>query len=151
MGKKLAWLAWGLATTGFIAPALALEYSAGESGINAYKLHEAPYNLIGRKIAIGQVEIGRPGKFGFDKAVSWNPAIAIAGIFHLNNRAQSNTNVDDHAAMVAMVMVSKDKKLRGVAPGAKLYSSAVGSLKESGQPEECLSSQHIAEQNGGEC
>jgi len=30
------------------------------------------HNLIGRKIGIGQVEIGRPGQFGLDKAVSGN-------------------------------------------------------------------------------
>ena len=150
MGKKMAWLAWSLAASGLIAPALALDNSVGEEGINARRLHEAPYNLIGRKIAIGQVEIGRPGKFGFDKAVSWNPAIALAGVFYRDTPATSNTHVDNHAAMVATVMMSKDKKLPGVAPGARLYSSAVGSLKRGGQPEECLSAQHVAQQNGGD-
>ena len=150
MGKKLRWLMWGLVASGLITPALALENSVGVDGINAHKLHEAPYDLIGRKIGIGQVEIGRPGKFGFDKAVSWNPAIAIAGIFNRNTLASSNEHVDNHAAMVAMVMVSQDKRLRGVAPGAKLYSSAVGSLQKNGQPEECISSQHVAQQNGGD-
>ncbi len=116
----MAWLAWSLAASGLIAPALALDNSVGEEGINARRLHEAPYNLIGRKIAIGQVEIGRPGKFGFDKAVSWNPAIALAGVFYRDTPATSNTHVDNHAAMVATVMMSKDKKLPGVAPGARL-------------------------------
>ncbi|MGK7874565.1 MAG: S8 family serine peptidase [Xenococcaceae cyanobacterium] len=150
MDKKLAWLAWSLAASGLITPALALDNSVGEKGVNARRLHEAPYNLIGRKIAIGQVEIGRPGKFGFDKAVSWNPGFALAGLFYRNTPATSNTHVDNHAAMVATVMVSRDKRLRGVAPGARLYSSAVGSLKRGGQAEECLSSQHVAQQNGGD-
>jgi subtilisin family serine protease len=47
-------------------------------------------------------------------------------------------------------MVSQDKAFPGVAPNARLYSSAVGSTKKIGQPEECLSVQHIALQNGGD-
>ncbi|MGF1480637.1 MAG: S8 family serine peptidase [Cyanophyceae cyanobacterium] len=150
MSKQLAWLAWGLAASGIFAPASALENSVGDKGINARQLHQAPYNLTGRKIAIGQVEIGRPGKFGYDKAVSWNPAINLAGIFYRDAPAAANQNVDNHAAMVAAVMVNQDKRLRGVAPGAKLYASAVGSLRRAGQPEECLSSQHVALQNSGD-
>jgi len=38
----------------------------GEAGIDALRLHDPP-NLLGRKIGIGQVEIGRPGQFGLDK------------------------------------------------------------------------------------
>jgi len=45
-------------------------------------------------------------------------------------------------------MISSDKALRGVAPAARLYSAAVGSLKTGGQPEECVSAQHVALQNG---
>lgn len=150
VGQKLAYLAYGLAISGLITPAVALEDSVGEKGINARQLHQTPYNLIGRKIGIGQVEIGRPGKFGFDKAVAWNPPFSLAGIFYRDTFAKSNNNLDKHAAMVAMIMVSQDKLLQGIAPGAKLYSSAVGSLKKSGQPEECLTSQHIALQNGGD-
>ena len=58
--------------------------------------------------------------------------------------------VDSHAYNVAGVMVSRDKALPGIAPGARLYSSAVGSTKNMGQPEECLSAQHIALQNSGD-
>jgi subtilisin family serine protease len=47
-------------------------------------------------------------------------------------------------------MVSHDKALPGIAPQARLYSSAVGSGKNLGQPEECMSAQHIAGQNGGD-
>ncbi|ACK72319.1 peptidase S8 and S53 subtilisin kexin sedolisin [Gloeothece citriformis PCC 7424] len=150
MRQKTGWLVCGLVVSGLIAPALALSDSVGEEGIYAERLHQPPYNLTGRKIAIGQVEIGRPGKFGFDKAVAWNPAMSLAGIFYQDSPAKSNTYVDNHAAMVAAVMVSQDKKLPGVAPGANLYSGAVGSLRRGGQPEECLSTQHIALQNGGD-
>ena len=150
MVKKLAWFATLFATSGLIAPILTLANSVDKDGINALILQQEPYNLTGKKIAIGQVEIGRPGKFGFDKAVSWNPAISLAGIFHQNDTAKPNMGVDNHANMVAMMMVSRDKRLPGVAPNARLYSSAIGSLKNNGQPEECLASQHIALQNSGD-
>ncbi len=151
MVKKLAWMFGGLSALLLITPVLALETtSVGEAGIDAVRLHGHPYNLIGRKIGIGQVEIGRPGQFGLDKAVSGNRAIALAGVFLRNSKALANTNVDPHAQNVASLMISSNKALRGVAPGARLYSAAVGSLKTGGQPEECLSAQHVALQNGGD-
>jgi subtilisin family serine protease len=152
MTKKLTWIIWGLSASCLSAPviALALESALGTNGIDALKLHQPPYNLIGRKIAIGQVEIGRPGMFGWDKAVSKNRAISLAGVFLRNGPAKSNSGVDPHAYNVAGVMVSRDKALPGIAPGARLYSSAVGSTKNMGQPEECLSAQHIALQNSGD-
>ncbi|WP_424095022.1 S8 family serine peptidase [Moorena producens] len=148
--KTLVWLLGGLSISGVIAPALGLDTSISEAGINVYRLHQPPYNLTGRKIAIGQVEIGRPGLFGKDKAAVKNRTVTPAGVFYRNTPAQPNTHVDEHAAMVAAVMVSRDKGLRGVAPDAKLYASAVGSLSRSGQPEECLAAQHIAQQNGSD-
>ena len=122
----------------------------GTNGIDVLKLHQAPYNLTGRKIAIGQVEIGRPGMFGWDKAVSKNRAVSPFAVFSRNVPAKSNVGVDPHAYNVSGVMVSQDKAFPGVAPNARLYSSAVGSTKKIGQPEECLSAQHIALQNGGD-
>jgi subtilisin family serine protease len=141
----------GLSAAYIVTPVLASSISSiGEAGIEARKLHNPPYNLIGRKIAIGQVEIGRPGVFGFDKAVAWNPPTPLERAFYRDGPAKSNTNVDAHAAMVAGVMVSRDKGLPGVAPGARLYSTAVGSPTKGGQPEECLSAQYVALQNGGD-
>ncbi len=149
--KRLGWIVGGLSASCLLTPVLASQVSSiGEAGINALKLHTAPYNLSGRKIAIGQVEIGRPGVFGLDKAVSWNPAMTLERVFYRDGPAKANTDVDAHAAMVAGVMVSRDKRLPGVAPGARLYSSAVGSPAKSGQPEECLSAQYVAQQNGGD-
>ncbi|WP_017651590.1 S8 family serine peptidase [Fortiea contorta] len=152
MNKKLTWIIWGLSASCLSLPVFgaALQTSLGTNGIDALRLHQAPYNLSGRKIAIGQVEIGRPGMFGWDKAVSKNRAISLAGVFLRNNPAKSNSGVDSHAYNVAGVMVSRDKALPGVAPNARLYSSAVGSIKNMGQPEECLSTQHVAMQNGGD-
>jgi hypothetical protein len=151
MVKKLARIIAGLSTTlGLSSPVLALPTtSVGEAGIDALRLHDPPYNFIGRKIGIGQVEIGRPGQFGLDKAVSGNRVmIRLAGVFLRNTPAKANTGVDPHAQNVASLMISSDKALRGVAPAARLYSAAVGSLKTGGQPEECLSTQHVALQNG---
>ena len=148
--KKLTWIIWGLSASCLGAPVLSLETFLAKDGIDAFKLHQPPYNLIGRKIAIGQVEIGRPGKFGLDKAVSKNHSVPLAGVFLRTGLAKSNSGVDPHAYNVAGIMVSTDKALPGVAPGARLYSSAVGASKNMAQQEECLSAQHIAQQNGGD-
>ncbi len=151
MVKKLAWMIGGLSASWLSVPVLALPTtSIGEAGIDALRLHSPPYNLIGRKIAIGQVEIGRPGQFGLDKAVSFNRAIALAGVFLRNSLAKSNKDIDPHAENVASIMISSDKALPGIAPGARLYAAAVGSLKTGGQAEECLSAQQVALQNGGD-
>jgi hypothetical protein len=135
-----------------IAPVLALNNAVGDSigtkGVNALKLHQPPYNLLGRKIGIGQVEVGRPVKSGQDKATNILEKIFPAAVFYRNQPPIADENVDDHASMVAQVMIAQDKRLPGVAPQAKLYSSAVGSLSEGGQPYECLASQHVASQNG---
>jgi subtilisin family serine protease len=88
--------------------------------------------------------------FGWDKAVSKNRSVSPLAVFLRNAPAKSNIGVDPHAYNVSGVMVSQDKAFPGVAPNARLYSSAVGSVKKIGQPEECLSAQHIALQNGGD-
>ena len=150
MSKKLPLLVWGLGISFCWLPVIALETPLKSSGIDALRLHGFPYNLTGRKIAIGQVEIGRPGMFGWDKAVSKNRFISLAGVFRRNQPAKSNSGVDNHAYNVAGIMVSQHKAFPGVAPNAKLYSSAVGSSKVSAQDRECLSAQHIALQNGGD-
>lgn len=144
---------WGLGFSCLTLPTFAGITGAtflGKNGIDALKLHQAPYNLTGRKIAIGQVEIGRPGMFGWDKAVSKNRAVSPTAVFLRNLVAKSNFNVESHAYNVSAVMISQDKAFPGVAPNARLYSSAVGSMRKNGQPEECLSTQHIALQNSGD-
>jgi hypothetical protein len=140
----------GLVVSIVIIPSMVLSNSTGEEGIYADRLRLPPYNLLGRKIAIGQVEIGRPAEFGYDKVAAWKPPYRLAGIFYRDSIAKPNAYLDNHAAMVATVMVSNDKKISGVAPKARLYSGAVGSLRRGGQPEECLTSQTIARQNNGD-
>ncbi len=145
--QKLFWLVFCTTIICFIIPVMGLDKSLSDRGINALILHEQPYNLLGRKIAIGQVEIGRAGKFGLDKVASKQKNISVAGSFFRDKEAKPNANIDNHAFMVASVMVSNHKKLRGIAPKAKLYSSAIGLIKKDGQGEQCLSAQHIAKQN----
>lgn len=124
--------------------------SVGEAGINALILHQAPYNLTGYKIGIGQVEIGRPGLIGLDKVGLRNRAMTPTQVFDQDQPAKSNEQVEEHSHNVAAIMISRDKALPGVAPRAKLYSSAISLLERSGQPEECRAANHIALQNGGE-
>lgn len=132
-------------------PAFALSTSVDSDGIDARRLHEAPYNITGKKIAIGQVEIGRPSQFGIDKLATENTPVRVGRIFEIDGPAIADESVDPHAANVASVMISNDKTLRGVAPDAFLYAAAIGTLTEfTGQQEECLASQHVALQNSGD-
>ncbi|MEO0406765.1 MAG: S8 family serine peptidase [Cyanobacteria bacterium P01_A01_bin.135] len=129
-------------------PALALLNSVGEAGIDALRLQAAPLNLTGAKIAIGQVEIGRPTAQRLDKPAVPDLVLRVGQVFVRDEAPSANELVDGHAVSVASVMVSQDKQLTGVAPGAQLYASAVGLLNRSAQPEECLAAQTVAQQNG---
>ena len=148
MNKQIGVLAFGWIIFALISPALALQNSVGVKGINARRLQLPPHNLLGRKIGIGQVEVGRPVKLGKDKAANKLKIISPRAVFYRNQLPAPDKNVDDHASMVAEIMIARDKYLRGIAPQAKLYASAVGSLSEGGQPQECLATQHVAQQNG---
>ncbi|MEM6717271.1 MAG: peptidase S8 and S53 subtilisin kexin sedolisin, partial [Cyanobacteria bacterium P01_C01_bin.147] len=118
-------------------PVWALSTSVGSGGIDALRLHGAPYFLTGNKIAIGQVEIGRPSQFGLDKVANADLPIKVGRVFYLDQQPDPNQYVDGHAANVASVMVSQDKTLTGVAPDAILYAAAIGPIRgRSGQPEE---------------
>ncbi|MBF2056649.1 MAG: S8 family serine peptidase [Cyanobacterium sp. T60_A2020_053] len=125
----------------------ALPLSLSSQGIDVLRLHQAPFNLSGQKIAIGQVEIGRPPQFGWDKLSPFMRPLALIRAFHRHDVALPNQHLDGHALMVARVMVSQEKKFIGVAPRANLYSGAIGSLRDASQPEECQTLQHIAQQN----
>jgi len=153
MIDKLKLILCTLAISGLGIPVFAftlLRSSVGNAGIDAQRLHEFPYNLTGKKIAIGQVEIGRPGVFGIDKKVDPSQQIRPMRVFFRDALAEHNKHVDPHAQNVASVMISSNKQFPGVAPDARLYSTAVGSLRRSGQAEECLASQHLAMQNSGD-
>ncbi|EKV02334.1 subtilisin-like serine protease [Leptolyngbya sp. PCC 7375] len=133
-------------------PALALSVSVGADGIDARRLHLAPYNLTGKKIAIGQVEGGRPGLFGLDKLAIPNSPVTVNQVLQLDGSATADEFVDNHANHVASVMISRDKRLVGVAPDATLFSASIGPLEGeiSGQPQECITTQHIALRNSND-
>lgn len=132
-------------------PVWAMATSMAAEGIDALRLHGDPYYLTGAKIAIGQVEIGRPGQFGLDKLAYEHMPVAVRRVLWLNQWANPDDYVDGHAANVASVMISQDKRYPGVAPDALLYSAAIGELGEvSSQPQECLAAQAVANQNGGD-
>jgi hypothetical protein len=132
-------------------PAWALSTSVGADGIDAARLHAPPYNLTGRKIAIGQVEIGRPSLFGLDKIAYETMPFRVAQVLQLTGAAIADEYVDPHATNVASVMISQDKFLTGVAPDAVLFSGAVGPLPDTtAQPEECLTAQAIALRNSND-
>lgn len=155
--KKIASLAGGIALALLGIPVFALETSVGVAGIDARRLHDPPYNLTGRKIAIGAVDIGRPRQFGIDKSANRHQEIPVTRVF-FQDKAPSADEINEpnkrqaeqHAEQVASVMISSDKALTGVAPDANLYATAVGMLQRSAQPEECLAAQHLALQNSGD-
>ncbi|PSB16331.1 peptidase S8 and S53 subtilisin kexin sedolisin [Phormidesmis priestleyi ULC007] len=147
-------MACGIATwaalAGGVKSASVEESSIAQDGIDALKLQKPPHNLTGRKIAIGQLEIGRPPQSGLDKAANTNQVVSIVRAFLRNQPAKSNTNLDTHAAQVASILIGNSKAIKGVAPNARLYSSAAAIPHKGGQPEECLSAQYLAMQNGGD-
>ena len=69
MVSKMHWVKqWsavvgGLAIAFLARPVFPLATSVGEAGIDARRLHGQPYDVRGRKIGLGEVEIGRPPQF----------------------------------------------------------------------------------------
>ncbi|HEY9889654.1 MAG TPA: S8 family serine peptidase [Candidatus Obscuribacterales bacterium] len=149
-----SWPTLGFGVLGAVGvgfPVWALSASVGTGGIDALRLQGEPYFLTGRKIAIGQVEIGRPSQFGLDKVAGADMPVEVGRVFFLDQPPSPNQYVDGHAANVASVMISQDKTLTGVAPEALLYAAAIGPIQgRSGQPEECFASQQVALSNGGD-
>ena len=138
-----------LSCLGFVSTANSLDNSLSEKGIDILRLQQPPYNLQGRKVSIGQIEVGRPKKFALDKLPPLHKKLPIKRLFFRNQPPISNTHIDNHAQMVSGVMISNQKRLRGIAPLANLYIGVIGSLKTAQQPEECITTQNIALQNGG--
>jgi Subtilase family len=165
-------LTWGL-TSGFVMIPPIEDSSIAEEGIDALRLHRAPFFLTGRKIAIGQVEVGRPPMFGIDKPRDKNKRVQPENAFFkvrpmtvfyrdrsptavsptpdiTNGEAPENSQVDPHATQVASLLISQGKEIQGIAPQARLYSAAAGAMSRGAQREDCLAAQTIALQNGGD-
>ena len=163
---------WGL-SSGFVSIPAIEDSSIAEEGIDALRLHRAPFFLSGQKIAIGQVEVGRPAMFGIDKPKEKETRIRPEEAFFKINptavfyrdRSPSTTEfapdpssidppdrsqVDPHATQVASLLISNEKSLQGIAPQARLYAAAAGAMTRGAQPEDCLAAQTVALQNGGD-
>ena len=139
---------------------LASEVIASSDSIGVNGINSSGLAFTGTGIAIGQVEIERPGLPGFDMAANANLDVAPAGVFVQNGAAIADTDIHIHAEQVAGVMISSDMTDSdaipdgdfpvGVAPDASLYSSATDVPAGPGQPEAALSAQHVATRNGGD-
>jgi hypothetical protein len=123
----------------------ASDISVLPTGINSSIL-----DLTGAGIGIGQVEVGRPGRSSLLAEEDYGHEDVIpTEVFRQNG----SPNIDDallHPLQVAGVMISKDYgQLAGVAPDAKLYSSAYVAAGAGG--EDILKTiQHVATRNGGD-
>jgi hypothetical protein len=150
-GWFIGWILLGMSTS---HATWALDKSVDRQGIDARILQKAPYNLTGKDVFIGQVELSRPSRFAVDKVS--NKLLQLDRIivqpyevFFRDGKAIPNRNVDDHSAQVAAVIISQHKIRRGVAPEAKLLSSAYSQRRQDGQPEACIAAQHVARQYNG--
>jgi hypothetical protein len=137
-----------------IAPVAAVDQSIGAAGIDADQLHQAPYNLSGKGVYVGQIELNRPTRFGMDKIVNRlvqldRQMVEPFAVFSRDRDPIPNRYIDDHSEQVAAVMISRNKIYTGIAPQARLLSSAYAMSRRDGQPEAALAAQHIAKQKGG--
>jgi subtilisin family serine protease len=160
MKHGIFWIASGMSigsivVVGTVPIASALEKSGGDRGIEARRLQAPPFNLTGKNIFIGQVELSRPSKFGVDKSVNRllrldRVFVQPFSVFFRDNRANPNRNTDNHSHQVAAVTISRNKRHRGIAPNANLVSAAYSMRRRDGQPEAAIAAQHIARQNNGD-
>ncbi|MCY7407080.1 MAG: S8 family serine peptidase [Alkalinema sp. CAN_BIN05] len=162
-----------LFSTGFtVVPPPVEQGSVGPNGIDALRLQRSPFNLTGRKIVIGQVEVGRPPMFGVDKAqdklkriqpehsffhlklnqVLYRDRLAISSNLTIDpiDGETLQTQVDPHATQVASIILGQHKLLQGIAPNARVYSAAAGGIMRGAQREDCLAAQTVALQNSND-
>ncbi len=121
-----------LAITGYVRVSHASIITNGPNGINSTGL-----GLTGAGVAIGQVEIERPGLPSSpgntrDAAIYTNDAVQPTKAFKKDKDVElaptdfdDDVDKNDHAEQVAGIMISTDSNVPGVAPGSSLYSSAV--------------------------
>lgn len=150
---SIGWILLSMFTSMATSPdaSWALDKSADRQGIDARILQKPPYNLTGKDVFIGQVELSRPSRFAVDKITNKllqldRMIVKPYEVFFRDGKAIPNKNLDDHSAQVAAVIISQDKIRQGIAPNAKLLSSAYSQRRQDSQPEACVAAQHIARQ-----
>ena len=150
--RRSGWFVGGILLSLSTSPATwALDKSVERQGIDARILQKTPYNLTGKDVFIGQVELSRPSRFAVDKISNKllqldRVIVQPYEVFFRDGKAIPNRNVDDHSAQVAAVIISQHKIRRGIAPDARLLSSAYSQRRQDGQPEACIAAQHVARQ-----
>jgi len=150
---SIGWILLSMFTSMATSPdaSWALDKSADRQGIDARILQKPPYNLTGKDVFIGQVELSRPSRFAVDKITNKllqldRMIVKPYEVFFRDGKAIPNKNLDDHSAQVAAVIISQDKIRQGIAPNAKLLSSAYSQRRQDSQPEACVAAQHVARQ-----
>lgn len=81
--------------------------------------------LTGAGVLVGQVDIGRSGKFGYDSPAKSAMGTVPTGVYFRTSGGQDSadsSNVTEHATLVAGIMVGQSS----VAPAATLHSAAFG-------------------------
>ncbi|MDX1977565.1 MAG: S8 family serine peptidase [Pseudanabaenaceae cyanobacterium bins.68] len=131
-----------------LSPVLALPQALGENGTDTAGLERSPWNLTGKDVWIGQLELSRPRKFGFDRPLNSleKSQVDPAQVFFRDRSATPNRHLDEHSHQVAAVMISRDRLYRGVAPAANLIASAYADRGQGGQLEALVAAQHLLKQ-----
>lgn len=136
----------------FTATAIASVDTNGPNGINS-----AGLSLTGSGISIGQLELQRLGKFGFDDGSHPNFGTVPEAVFIEYGQVAPTANENDeiidpvsmtaHATRVASVMISTDPVAPGVAMEVDLFASGGDLTATPGisfEDKLALSAQHIA-------
>lgn len=130
------------------ANAYGSSYTVNEHGIDSLGL-----GLNGDGIEIGQIEVGRPGRPGYDTNPNLYVTNTIPKLVLENGGPAAINNLitipydDFHATQVASVLIGKDDPIplyRGAAPAANLYANTVGNDVVSG----ALNTERIVTRSG---
>ncbi|MBI1913170.1 MAG: carboxypeptidase regulatory-like domain-containing protein [Planctomycetes bacterium] len=86
--------------------------------------------LDGSGVSIGEVDVDRPGKPGYDKDPDWiHRDVKPTKVYFQVRDARVNEAIGAHAEGVAGVMIADGPTNKGIAPKAKLYADAIGAPK----------------------
>ncbi len=128
------------------ARAMVIDIALGEGGIRSTDL-----GLTGEGVAIGQVELFRPGQPGFDSDELTHPLIQPASVALRDLPPRKSLHTGVTAEHVAGILISQDENLRGIVPDADLFASAyVTPGTDPGFQHALLATQDIARRNDGD-